>query len=285
MKETCFYRISKACKEVLFNGTTAGGRALENEGLDIGGISQVRAPYEISRKFAERHSLLFTLGGSGRLDVPGPRRELKAGTLCLIPAGMDHAYGTDSSWHLLWFHPLPVKRWNTLMPDKAVITVSHWTKQILVLVEEFQRESLQSDGVNHASLLSGYVRLITQFIEREMDDNRRIGPPGHRKILETIRWMIAENPGEHWTVESLAHAAGLSRSLLQLLVHRTHGCGVMEMVARLRMEQAASLILQGHRKLDDIAEHVGYSSPFSFSSAFKRIMGIAPRQYARGRLL
>jgi AraC-like DNA-binding protein len=49
----------------------------------------------------------------------------------------------------------------------------------------------------------------------------------------------------------------------------------------LRMRKAAELLMEGNRKIQSIANAVGYQNPFVFSSTFKRMMGWAPSEYAR----
>lgn len=78
-----------------------------------------------------------------------------------------------------------------------------------------------------------------------------------------------------------ALAAGLNMSPSYL--HKatlTHlGLKPMGLVTRLRMNHAMSRLLQTNMTLAAIAEEVGFASPFSFSSAFKREVGRSPAQF------
>lgn len=50
-----------------------------------------------------------------------------------------------------------------------------------------------------------------------------------------------------------------------------------------RMARAADLLRQPDETVASVAEKIGYSTPFAFSAAFKRVRGMSPRQYrARG---
>ncbi len=274
-------RISKRCKERFLYQTTEGLSALHTQTLSWCGISKLYKPYEINRKCPANHVFLYTLAGKGRLDQPGPRQELTPGSVCLLRAGQDHAYGTDSTWDLLWFHPDASEHWNALMPDRAMVLPALWAERLRILAEEFLQETLQRDRMGQLVLLEGYARLIALFLQRELNFSERSGESEHRRRLEHLWHLVSDDPGRDWNTDTLARAGNFSRSNLQLLVHRIYGQGVMEMVAQLRMERAAGLILQRHLKLAEIAESVGYKSPFSFSSAFKRIMGAAPQNYRR----
>jgi len=47
------------------------------------------------------------------------------------------------------------------------------------------------------------------------------------------------------------------------------------------MYKATGLLQQDDRKLFDVAKSVGYDSDAAFSKAFKRLLGVAPREYRR----
>ena len=46
-----------------------------------------------------------------------------------------------------------------------------------------------------------------------------------------------------------------------------------------RMAMAADLLCQADETVSTVAEKVGYSTPFAFSAAFKRVRGISPQEH------
>jgi len=272
--------ISKRCRERFFGHTAVGARALGRQGLAGGGLSELHSPYSISRTDSATHLVLFTLAGEGCLETPAPRRVLRPGTACVLPAGQDHVYRAKHTWRLLWFHPRTTEFWTGLMPRTATIFTPSWTKQLLAVSEEFLRETSSRE---HHELIEGYVRLIALLLQRELSRFQPSGEVERRQRLDRLWREVSENPARPWSVPTLALAAHLSRSHLQARVRSIYACGVMEMVTRLRMERATGLLLHRPFKLADIAERVGYDSPFSFSRAFKRILGVAPEDYRRRR--
>jgi AraC-like DNA-binding protein len=58
----------------------------------------------------------------------------------------------------------------------------------------------------------------------------------------------------------------------------------MDVVSRLRMQRAEQMLLTSECKLDQIAEPLGYKTPFAFSRAFKRCFGVSPAHYREGML-
>ena len=87
-----------------------------------------------------------------------------------------------------------------------------------------------------------------------------------------------ENP---WTVETLAAAAGMSRSAFALRFKELLGETPLEYLTNWRMYKATGLLQEDDRKLFEVAKSVGYDSDAAFSKAFKRVLGMAPKEYRR----
>ena len=93
---------------------------------------------------------------------------------------------------------------------------------------------------------------------------------------------IHENVHRPWTVESLADAAGMSRSAFALRFKNLLGQGPLEYVTEWRMQKAVQLLQEQDKKLLEIAKSVGYESDAAFSKAFKRVVGVTPGEYRQG---
>src|ERR1700731_1413711 len=84
-----------------------------------------------------------------------------------------------------------------------------------------------------------------------------------------------------WTVESLAGACGMSRSAFAVRFKNLVGETPLEYLTGWRMQKATGLLQKGDKKLFEVAKSVGYDSDAAFSKAFKRVFGVAPREYQR----
>jgi AraC-like DNA-binding protein len=92
---------------------------------------------------------------------------------------------------------------------------------------------------------------------------------------------IHENVDHPWTVESLAEAAGMSRSAFAAHFKDLLGQAPLEYVTEWRMQKAVRLLQQPDKKLLEIAKRVGYESDAAFSKAFKRVLGVTPGEHRR----
>jgi AraC-like DNA-binding protein len=93
--------------------------------------------------------------------------------------------------------------------------------------------------------------------------------------------VIHDRVNTPWTVESLAGAAGVSRSAFAVRFKELLGQTPLEYVTEWRMQKAMQLLEQRDKKLVDVARSVGYESDAAFSKAFKRIVGASPGEYLK----
>lgn len=104
--------------------------------------------------------------------------------------------------------------------------------------------------------------------------------PDHDAIaLAGLFSRVFDQPRGPWDAEDLARALGVSRTTLYRSVKRHPGTLPAKLVERLRMEAACRLLLESRHSIDVVADQVGYASAFSFSAAFKRIVGEPPSQF------
>ncbi len=89
--------------------------------------------------------------------------------------------------------------------------------------------------------------------------------------MGTALSAIHESVNTPWTVESLAEAAGMSRSAFAARFKALLGQTPLEYVTEWRMQKAMQLLEQRDKKLIDVARLVGYESGAAFSKAFSEL--------------
>ena len=92
-----------------------------------------------------------------------------------------------------------------------------------------------------------------------------------------------EHLAEQWTLQSLAEHSAMSRSAFAQKFKDTVGSSPMDYLTRWRMLMAADRLATTDDSIARVAPMFGYDSESAFSTAFKRVMGCSPRQYARDR--
>ncbi|MGH7427117.1 MAG: AraC family transcriptional regulator [Candidatus Methylomirabilaceae bacterium] len=104
----------------------------------------------------------------------------------------------------------------------------------------------------------------------------------HDAIVGRALDLLHRRPANDWTVESLARAAGLSRSALSERFTHFVGHPPMQYLTRWRMQLAATLLSDGATKVSAVGLEVGYDSEAAFSRAFKKVTGVSPSVWRAG---
>lgn len=95
--------------------------------------------------------------------------------------------------------------------------------------------------------------------------------------------LLQDDPAHPWTVASLAARAGVSRAGLARRFTELVGEPPMAYLTGWRLSLAADLLRESDATVEAVGRKVGYSAPFAFSTAFKRVRGVSPQEY-RGNL-
>ena len=95
---------------------------------------------------------------------------------------------------------------------------------------------------------------------------------------------LHRDPAQRWTVQSLAGHARMSRSTFALKFKSLVGSAPLDYLTRWRMLLAGDRLVHSGDPVSVIALSLGYESESAFSTAFKRVMGCAPRSYAQREL-
>jgi AraC-like DNA-binding protein len=88
--------------------------------------------------------------------------------------------------------------------------------------------------------------------------------------------LMHQQPAAPWTLEQLAEATAMSRSVLHERFVHFVGQPPMQYLTQWRMQVAAGLLRDTRAKLVEVALEVGYESDAAFSRAFKRLVGSSP---------
>ena len=103
-----------------------------------------------------------------------------------------------------------------------------------------------------------------------------------KQMSAAITAMHAD-PARRWTLQAMADCAGMSRTTFTLRFKAAVGASPMGYLTRWRMFLAGDRLANTGDSISNIGLSLGYESESAFSTAFKRVMGCAPRQYARSR--
>jgi len=103
-------------------------------------------------------------------------------------------------------------------------------------------------------------------------------PSDEQEILRQVRELLAQNIEAQLTLEEVAEQLELTTRTLRRRLRKA-GTTYLDIVDELRREAAISQLLYSNRPIVDVAASLNFCDTASFSKAFKRWTGKAPRVF------
>jgi AraC-like DNA-binding protein len=126
------------------------------------------------------------------------------------------------------------------------------------------------------------VRLLTFFGEQLSNlanqlvlEQQGSEPPLVRKARE----YIEKHKMEALSLAAVANAAGASVFHFCKVFHKSTGLTFTDYVARVRLEDARTQLLNPNRRISEVAYDVGFQSLTQFNRSFKRVFGQSPTDF------
>lgn len=100
------------------------------------------------------------------------------------------------------------------------------------------------------------------------------------KVKMAIEY-IREHYAEDISVVEIAAHLDIRSTYLSTLFKRETGKTLSEFMENIRMEKAKELLKDGHLRINEVAQMLGYNNPNYFASVFNKVVGIYPSEYRR----
>jgi transcriptional regulator GlxA family with amidase domain len=126
-----------------------------------------------------------------------------------------------------------------------------------------------------------FVETIRRYIKALPDDETGWLPGLRDPHIARALALLHGRPAHPWTVEEVARAVGLSRTVLAERFMHYLGQPPIQYLTRWRLSLAADHLRDGSTSIGRVAEQVGYDSEASFTRAFKRAFGLPPATWRR----
>jgi len=127
-----------------------------------------------------------------------------------------------------------------------------------------------------------FIQMVRAHLAQSRAPHGVLAAIADRQIGAALR-LVHQAPQRPWTLASLAKGAGMSRSAFVARFGALVGRTPLQYLTFWRMERARALLAGADLGTAEIAERVGYRSEASFSKAFKKVVGVGPGAYRRGR--
>jgi len=129
-----------------------------------------------------------------------------------------------------------------------------------------------------ALMTQGLVALLRRLCEGGECSLPWLAALGDDRLVRALDLML-HAPDKPHTLESVARAAGMSRSTFSEHFSQTFGRTAMELLREIRLDRGAELLRSTDLTVERVAERVGLSSRSYFSRAFRARFGTDPASF------
>ncbi|MEX1366462.1 MAG: AraC family transcriptional regulator [Nannocystaceae bacterium] len=129
-----------------------------------------------------------------------------------------------------------------------------------------------------ALMMQGLVALLRRLCEDGSCTVPWLAAVGDPRLARALDVML-EAPEQPHTLESVAKAAGMSRSAFSERFGQAFGKSAMELLRQVRLDRGAELLRGTELTVEAVAHKVGFSSRSHFSRVFRGRFGVDPAGY------
>ncbi len=145
-------------------------------------------------------------------------------------------------------------------------------RQLLCFIQESRRHTgVLGEVARNAWLTALVASVCRNYLRKRFPDNP----------LERAQQYIMDNLDKPITLEDLGCKAGMSPSTFSRVFRKFTGCAPIQLVNRLRIDQAQVLLRQYAHDIHitEVATRTGFADPYYFSRLFKLKTGLCPARY------
>lgn len=136
----------------------------------------------------------------------------------------------------------------------------------------------------HPVSIRDIQEMLNQFFRHTMAALAQSQQSYQHKLLGKAKEYIENNLSDsQLRLENIATEVHVTPSHLSRIFKRSEGINVSDYITQKRIERATRLLRSTSEPISFVSDQVGYASPYYFSACFKKITGLTPSEYRRGR--
>ena len=227
---------------------------------------------------------LQTETGAGRIEIRGTSYTLEEGEGILIAPSVPHSYAKAApSWTTLFatFTGTMASGIPSMVQNRPVLFIDREKgRHIREIIAEAVAMHSQPMPDLRALSLSCYDLLLCLTDPGAAEQSRQ--DPLYLQYVAPVVKEIETQYQTELTAGSLSRMVYVSPQYLSRLFRRFMGCSVYEYLTMYRISRAKELLLSDpRRKIQDIAQAVGFTHSSHFISMFRRSTGLTPLDFRK----
>jgi len=135
--------------------------------------------------------------------------------------------------------------------------------------------------IEQANVSGGILKIKDIYLKiiNNVNKKRKFSP----MVLVAIKYIEENHYLNDLNINNISKKLEVTSSYLSKLLKKETGLSFIDYVTNIRIKKAMYIMEDPTVKIYDVAELVGYSNQHYFCRAFKKVVGISPTEYKRGK--
>lgn len=239
-------------------------------------------------KTLQHHELVFIKGGKGYITIENKKYQVKESMLFYICPDVLHSIEIDIeepryflSVHFSYAHvsfndgKWDIKNEFEILPLHSVQALKdyYYIEDIFKKLVNSWNEKLPGYEFITRTLLQELLIAIYQNLKKQNQNYST-----SLKVEKIIQYMH-QNINNRVTLAELSEVVQLAPTYLSRAFKEITGYSVIEFFNKIKIDKAKELIIEGNKRVKEVARTLGFTDEFYFSRIFKKIEGISPSEY------
>lgn len=245
-----------------------------HESIPVRFLGAYDLPREAGWIYTQRNSyyaLSIRVSGETDFYINGQELNVRKGELVMIPPNLVYSQYTEGE-HIYVIHFDAFKYFNADTIKKQ--TVKDWDTVCGLFKEIYKNYSEKPKGWYYKASALLYELLCLIHKETDATESKKAD-----SIDLSANYLEKHYTDHSLSVAQLASISGYSEAYFRRLFLKRFSVTPSERIDYLRIERAKRLLESGEHTMSEIAEYVGIGDPKYFSTGFKKLTKISPRDY------
>ena len=225
--------------------------------------------------------LVVQTRGTSAISINGLQYRLCPGDVAVVFPLVPHSYddlSDDSDGLVAIFPPDIIPEYagtfHGLQPEDPILPAARTGPELEVAVSRLGRLNMTDD----LPLCIGYLHVVLAAVLHSLT-YRPVYDYSEQELGHRIIQHITEHACEEITLESAAHALGISPSHLSHFFSETLQINFRRFINAIRIDKARLMMRDPNKTLTEICDECGYTNMRTFRRAFQAEMGCLPSEH------
>ncbi|MFC3120289.1 helix-turn-helix transcriptional regulator [Agaribacter flavus] len=232
------------------------------------------------------HLHILKSGALDLIDKRGKRLRIEEPTVIFFPRGEQHRFipdaesGADLVCATLEYAKISTSPIAKALPSHLLLPMKAYPKFPVIcdalFAEAFSEEYGRITAINRWLDLF-LIEILRTCLQNNLITTGLMAGLAHPKLAKAMAAIHTE-PAKHWTLDSLAAEAFMSRAKFAASFKDVIGQTPASYLLDWRMTLARSMLKKG-KPVNEVAEAIGYENSSAMARVFKKVVGVSPKQF------